>query len=123
MSNKSIISGALASIRPETRIFTRKLAYIVMRVEQLMAAKGWTQKDLAQAMGKQESEISKWLNTPHNLTLKSIAKLEAALGEEIVIIPGISPQGQPTAYLDLTTLNNAQLNEAPQEYQSPDTKS
>jgi transcriptional regulator with XRE-family HTH domain len=35
------------------------------------------QKDIASNLGKHESEISKWLSGEHNLTLKSIIKLEA----------------------------------------------
>ncbi|WP_192904104.1 helix-turn-helix transcriptional regulator [Arachidicoccus ginsenosidivorans] len=35
-------------------------------------------------MNKKPSEISKWLNGPHNLTLMTIAKLEAELGAPII---------------------------------------
>lgn len=35
------------------------------------------QKDIAEKLNKSEAEISKWLNGFHNLTLKSIIKLES----------------------------------------------
>lgn len=35
-------------------------------------------------MNKKPSEINKWLKVNHNLTLKSLAKLEAELGEPIL---------------------------------------
>jgi transcriptional regulator with XRE-family HTH domain len=38
-------------------------------------------------MGKKPSEISKWLNGEHNFTLRSLAKLEAELGEPIITVP------------------------------------
>ena len=38
-------------------------------------------------MDKKPSEISRWLNGGQNLTLKSIAKLEAVLGETLIEIP------------------------------------
>ncbi len=46
-----------------------------------------TQKDLAQKLGKRESEISKWLSGTHNLTLKSISKISAILNEQIIVTP------------------------------------
>lgn len=35
-------------------------------------------------MDKKPSEINKWLKGNHNFTLKTIAKLEAELGEPII---------------------------------------
>ena len=46
-----------------------------------------TQKELAQKLGKTETEVSRWLSGTHNLTLSTICKISAALGEEIVIVP------------------------------------
>ncbi len=43
------------------------------------------QNDLAELLGKKESEISKWLRGTHNFTLKTISKIEDALGESIII--------------------------------------
>jgi transcriptional regulator with XRE-family HTH domain len=71
----------------DVRIFVRKYNDIVVRIFQILRQKGWTQKDLAMRLDKNASEISKWLNAKHNLTLKSIAKLEAELGEEIIYVP------------------------------------
>jgi|GEM_PF-7013164 len=44
-----------------------------------------SQKDLARALGKEESEISKLLSGLHNLTLETITKLESALGHDIIL--------------------------------------
>lgn len=49
--------------------------------------KNWTQKDLAKALGKKESEISKWLSGTHNITFKSVAKMAAVFGKEIITTP------------------------------------
>jgi hypothetical protein len=35
-------------------------------------------------MNKKPSEINKWLKGNHNLTLKTLAKLEAELGELLI---------------------------------------
>src|ERR1700743_68187 len=68
----------------EVRIFVRQYTDIVIRISDLMQAKGYTQKHLAEKMNKKPSEINKWLKGNHNLTLKTLAKLEAELGEPII---------------------------------------
>jgi len=68
----------------EVRIFVRQYTDIVVRINNILQAKGYTQKDLAERMNKKPSEINKWLKGNHNLTLKTIAKLEAELGEPII---------------------------------------
>jgi transcriptional regulator with XRE-family HTH domain len=68
------------------RIFVRQYTDIVVRINQILQAKGYTQKDLAERMKKKPSEINKWLKGNHNLTLKTLAKLEAELGEPIISI-------------------------------------
>ena len=42
---------------------------IVYRIDEVLRRKGWSQADLAKAMGKKESEISKWLSGSHNFVL------------------------------------------------------
>ena len=59
---------------------------IVYRIDEILKRKGWSQADLAKAMGKKEPEISKWLGGGHNFTIATIAKIEAALGEEILSV-------------------------------------
>ncbi len=71
----------------EVKIFVRMYADVVIRVNELIEKKGITKKELAEGMNKKPSEISKWLNGTHNFTLKSLAKLEAELGEPIIQIP------------------------------------
>lgn len=77
----------MAKMPEETKIFVDKYADIVVRVNQLLKEKGLTQKDLASKMGKKPPEINKWLSGEHNFTLRSIAKLEAELGETILQVP------------------------------------
>ncbi len=71
----------------EVKIFVRKYGDIVVRIHQILRARGINQKDLAEQLGKRPSEISKWLKGDHNFTLRSLAKLEAELDEEIIYVP------------------------------------
>jgi transcriptional regulator with XRE-family HTH domain len=71
----------------ETKRFVRIYGDIVVKVNGLLEEKGMTQKELAEKMDKKPSEINKWLKGEHNFTLRSIAKLEAELGETILEVP------------------------------------
>jgi transcriptional regulator with XRE-family HTH domain len=82
---RSKVANKILSETPEeVRIFVRQYTDIVLRIHELMQLKGFTQKDLADRMKKKPSEINKWLKGNHNLTLKTIAKLEAELGGPII---------------------------------------
>jgi len=69
---------------------------IALQVEKRLVEKGWTKREFAKQMGKSEAEVSKWLSGVHNLTLKSIAKMNNALGEDIVITPTRAKQKYST---------------------------
>ena len=47
--------------------------------------RGMSQKDFAQLMRKTETEVSRWLSGTHNLTMATICRISAALGEDIII--------------------------------------
>ena len=57
---------------------------ITEKVRLAIEQKGWKTKDLAKAMKKSPSEVSKWLSGSHNLTLKSIVKMEMALEIDLI---------------------------------------
>jgi len=82
-----VVERLRAKIQPENRIFVQKNLQISEQISALLKGKGWTQKDLALRLGKSESEVSKLLSGLHNLTLKSIVKLEVQLGSDIIITP------------------------------------
>lgn len=84
---RSKVAKKIQSETPdEVRIFVRQYTDIIVRINELIKAKGYTQKDLAEKLNKRPSEINKWLKGGHNLTLKTIAKLEAQLGEPIIYV-------------------------------------
>lgn len=84
---RSKVAKRIQSETPEElRIFVRQYTDIIVRINELIKAKGYTQKDLAEKLNKRPSEINKWLKGNHNLTLKTIAKLEAQLGEPIIYV-------------------------------------
>lgn len=70
---------------PEIEKFVSKNLAITENVRIALENKGWKASDLAVAMEKSSSEVSKWLSGMHNLTLKSIIKMEMALGTELIL--------------------------------------
>lgn len=69
---------------PEIEKFIEKNLAITEKVRIAMEQKGWKSQDLAKTMDKNPSEVSKWLTGMHNLTLKSIIKMEIALSIDLV---------------------------------------
>jgi len=84
MKNK-IFESASRQIPNYVSIFSTKSLDIVDQINLILDRNGITQKELAKRLGKRESEISKWLSGGHNITLKTISKLEDVLNEEIII--------------------------------------
>jgi len=83
MKNKRLESRR-RKISKEIDIFVKHSFDFVDRIHQILEEKGLEQKDLAKALGKSESEISKWMSGTHNFTFKTAAKIEAVLDELIL---------------------------------------
>ena len=82
-----ILDELLKETPKDVEIFVDWYADLVVRVNQLMREKGISQKDLADRMDKNPSEISKWMSGEHNFTLRSLAKLQAELGAPLIEVP------------------------------------
>ena len=78
---------SIDSMPEDSRIFVDKSLEIANYLFRVLEAKDMKQKDLADALGKTEAEVSKWLAGMHNYTLRSLSKIEAALGEMIICTP------------------------------------
>ena len=87
MRNYKVIERYRTRIKPESHKFVSKNIQISNQISEILKIKGLTQKEFSAMLGKQESEVSKWLSGLHNLTLKSITKMETALNEDILITP------------------------------------
>ncbi len=72
-------------------LFVKHSFDLVDKIHSLLEQKGMEQKDLARLLGKNESEISKWMTGTHNFTLKTISKIEAAIGESILDVKAQKP--------------------------------
>ena len=78
---------SIASMPEDSKIFVDKSLEIADFIFWIMEQKGMKQKDLAEKMGKSEAEVSKFLAGMHNYTLRSISKIESALGTTVICTP------------------------------------
>jgi ribosome-binding protein aMBF1 (putative translation factor) len=81
-----IIQEALRNIDPTRREMVRRRMMISARIDDALKAKGWTQKQLADIMGKRPSEVTKWLSGNHNFTLETISLIEKNLEITLILI-------------------------------------
>lgn len=71
-------------LTPEIQKQVDMQVMIANRIYDLLEQKGMSQKDLAQKLGKTETEVSRWLCGTHNLTMATIAKIAVALDDDII---------------------------------------
>lgn len=71
---------------PETEAFIETNLEIVTRILDIMKEKKMSKSDLAEKLGKQPSEISKLLSGFHNVSLKTIVKIQMVLDEKIITV-------------------------------------
>lgn len=68
----------------DVKLFVDLSFSVADRIVAALKAQGMTQKQLAQAMGKTENEVSRWVGGTHNFTLKTIAKISSVLHVDLL---------------------------------------
>jgi ribosome-binding protein aMBF1 (putative translation factor) len=78
---RSPLDELLDEISPIEQRKTDARMLIAARIDDAMRAKGWKNKDLMEALGRNTpSIITKWLSGTHNFTTDTLVELEDALG-------------------------------------------
>lgn len=88
MKRSKTIEARREKVSSEVRRRINLSFLIVDRIHKILEAKGLKQKDLANMLGKNESEISKWMRGTHNFTIDTISSIEEALGMPILQVEG-----------------------------------
>lgn len=104
------------SIPPDIDLFISRSFDIVDRIHEILLSKNLGQKDLATLLGKQESEISKWMSGTHNFTIKTITRIKKVLGASIVKVLRKEDKTQKQPALFLVTKEYALLNQGKNIY-------
>lgn len=83
---KTSLRELLGEITPEERNEARLSFQISNRLDSLMHEKGLSKKQLAEAIGKRPSEITRWLSGEHNFTISTLAMLSTFFGQPIITV-------------------------------------
>lgn len=95
---------------PEDRQAEFELSFaIATRIDELLKRKGMTQRELAQKLGKKESEVSKWLTGRNNFTTNTLARISIALDAPIINVA--------SSYYGLNGQSCSQVAESKANYQ------
>lgn len=87
MKRSKILEERRKSLPKDIKIFISLSFSIVDRIHFILEEQGKSQKELAELLGKKESEISRWMRGNHNFTLETIAKIQAALDKIVIDVP------------------------------------
>lgn len=98
---------------PSIERFVEKNLAITENIRLALEQKGWKAFDLAKALDKSPSEVSKWLTGMHNLTLKSITKLETVLGVDLINVEPV----KEIQYVYLGTIKGGELEQSISDYE------
>ena len=76
MRTNRIMDEIRSTITPEMKLQMEMSVAIANRIYEILEAKGMTQKELAQKLGKTETEVSRWLSgTKQCKSVESVTKL------------------------------------------------
>ena len=75
-----------AGCRPEIKEEVRLTMGVSNRLDDLMREKGISKIELAKALDKRPSEVTRWLSGQHNFTLRTIATLSAFFGKPVIAL-------------------------------------
>jgi len=87
---KTKFQELLQQVPPETRKLVQKQDEIAVQISSILKQKGLSQKGFAKNIGMKESQLSKILAGNANLTLKTISRIETALGEDIIAVLSVN---------------------------------
>ncbi len=92
--NSSLINELFDKVTPEQQEATDYKMKLAAKIYAALLQKGWTQTQLAEAMDKQVSVVSKWLSGTHNFTVDTLTAIQRILG--IRLIDADEPKEKPS---------------------------
>lgn len=81
--NSSKLQQLLDEVTPVEMEKTKNKMLLAARIEDLMIAKGWNKSQFAEKVGKNPSEITKWLSGTQNFTVDVLTEIASTFGVEI----------------------------------------
>ena len=91
-TSSPLIKKLLAEASPIQRIQNKNRVALACRIDDLIKAKGYTNSSFASKMGKQPSEITKWLSGSHNFTMNTLDEIAYNLVVETAFLMQPQPE-------------------------------
>lgn len=86
--NNDRIFEEFMGLEPEDEKFIQKQMDIASQIDNCLKVNGWTRKELAEKAGfKSQSQLTDILSGQANPELRTITKIEEALGKDIIVCP------------------------------------
>ena len=79
-----VLGRMLANMDDLSLAKTRNRMMVAAKIADAMRSSGMNQKQLAQKMGKTESEVSEWLSGDRNFTLDTLTEIEHTLNVSLL---------------------------------------
>ncbi len=107
--------------KPEIARFVEKNLALTEKINSILKERGIQKGQFAEMLGKRPSEISKWLSGTHNLTMKSITKMESVLGVDLISIATSNDANKESTkkieYVYLGSIQGGELKSAISDYE------
>jgi len=88
MYNSSKLQELLDEVTPLEMEQTKVKMQLAARIEDFMRAKGWSKSKFAEKVGKNPSEITKWLSGTQNFTIDVLTEIASSLDVELTSLLG-----------------------------------
>jgi transcriptional regulator with XRE-family HTH domain len=89
--NSSILQELLDEVSPLEMEQTKTKMKLAARIEDYMRAKGWNKSQFAEKVGKNPSEITKWLSGTQNFTVDVLTEIASTFDIELTALFGQHP--------------------------------
>ena len=84
MKHNALFQSCLSDVTYDVKAEVDLSFAFVNRIDLLLKEKGMTQRELAEALGKKEAEVSRWMRGTHNFTIRTLAKISNVLGTQSI---------------------------------------
>ena len=84
MKTNALVQSCLSEVSQDVKTEIDLSFAIVDKIDAVLKEKGMTQRELAEALGKNEAEVSRWMRGTHNFTIRTLAKISNVLGTQII---------------------------------------
>ena len=106
--NSSKLQELLDEVSPLEMEQTKTKMKLAARIEDYMRAKGWNKSQFAEKVGKNPSEITKWLSGTQNFTVDVLTEIASTFDIELTALFGKHPI--PVVYRKEIVVNNTHPN-------------